>query len=677
MLPSAQTSPSIPSPHMDIPVLISGAGPSGLFAAILLTKLNVPCRLIERYHDVSPLSKALVIHARTMEILDISGILDEFLVQGQHLTEFHAYIGAKKIGVLPALSNKESHYSFGLFLEQFQTTAILTEELGALGVKVDRGWELMDTKVVENDTGKPWVETTIRRAIVGTNIRQTESKILGVVEEDPDEEGKMYETQVVRSEYMIATDGGRSVVRHKLNIAFPGRTVDNNIIIYDGHVESDIPFSCITFINGVNNRTMAAFPLLDGKVRIIIDQGVITPEEHAALKSEDLTVEKFEELASACIAPAKFKCLDCSWLTYYRVNERQAEHFSYKNRVFLAGDAAHVHSPAGGQGMNMGLQDSFNMTWKLALVLHGIAPTTILDTYEGERKPVADATIKMTAKILEAGLAQDFIGRTLRKIAFTVGPYLLPYLASNTNPVTMLTIRYHDNAINQRSKSQACVGDEYQVGQRARDGDLLAIPTRAMKASAIERTPVRLHELMMGPGVFHIVVFTSNMLLSPTASKTKSIKGVDTTTPEELANDIETHLNAWRSKWAYKSVKQIAASTLLSDPSATMTDRVRDGKLFEVHVVASDLSVPSSQVECNSSSAEPNTDALADKNVGDGKVYLDHSGIVHLKYGVAAKHGPGAIVVVRPDSHIGYRVLGANKAAWDEVDQYFESILVK
>src|SRR5207244_1513415 len=110
--------------------------------------------------------------------------------------------GPKLAGILPALTNRESFYNFGLFLEQFRTTAILTEEFEALGQKIDRGWELMDTKVVEDDeTGKSWVETTIRRAIDGTNIRQTESKVLGVVEVDADEKDKKYEVQVVRSEY--------------------------------------------------------------------------------------------------------------------------------------------------------------------------------------------------------------------------------------------------------------------------------------------------------------------------------------------------------------------------------------------------------------------------------------------------------------------------------------------
>jgi 2-polyprenyl-6-methoxyphenol hydroxylase-like FAD-dependent oxidoreductase len=130
--------------------------------------------------------------------------------------------------------------------------------LNELGVQVDRGWELMDTKVVE-EGNKSWVETTIRKAIQGTNIRTTESKVLGVVEEDAEEEGKLYQTEIVRSEYLIATDGGKSVVRHKLKIAFPGRTLDNNIIIFDGQVDSDIPFDGITQVDVHSSVVFALF----------------------------------------------------------------------------------------------------------------------------------------------------------------------------------------------------------------------------------------------------------------------------------------------------------------------------------------------------------------------------------------------------------------------------------
>ncbi|KAG0044259.1 hypothetical protein BGZ83_010491 [Gryganskiella cystojenkinii] len=669
-----------------IPVLISGAGPTGLFAAVLLTKLNIPCRLIERHLEVSPLSKALVVHARTMEFFAMSGIIDRFLDEGHHLREFHVWQAGKLSAVFPVLDNKESQYNFGLFLEQKRTTALLTAELNELGVQIDRGWELMDTRVVE-EGDQSWVETTIRKAKVGTNTRSTESKVLGVVEEDAEELGKEYETEIVRSEYLIAADGGKSVVRHKLNIAFPGRTLDNNIIIYDGHVESDIPLDCITVFNGNNDRIIGSLPLHDGQVRMILDNGTLTPEEHKALKPEDLTLEKFTALARDCIGPNhKFEPKTCSWLTYYRVNERHAEHFTHKGRVFLAGDASHVHSPAGGQGMNTGLQDSYNLAWKLALVMHGLAPKSLLDTFEVERKPVAEGIIKLSAVLLENGLAQDFIRRTIRRIAIAIGPYLFPYLAPSTNPVTMLMIRYHENAINQRNKSQPELAETFTVGQRARDGALRVIHKRDSGLVASEEDVVRLQELTAGPGIFHVLVFTSDMLTSikPVPA---TIKGIATTNSEDLAEAIDHNLSSWRSKWSYKTREEIVAETkptiikptnlsqatvaaavVSSASRSAIPCLVKAEKLFMVHVLTSeDLSGNGTQ--------HGKIEYLASNKPGEGKIYLDHLGVVHQKYGVAAKSGSGTLVVVRPDGHLGYRTLGAGHSAWEDVDRYFQSIL--
>ncbi|KAG0080226.1 hypothetical protein BGZ92_000729, partial [Podila epicladia] len=188
-------------PEMDIPVLISGGGPTGLYAAILLSKLNVPFRLVERNMEVSKLSKAIVVHARTLELFEqTGGLIAPFLKAGVPHSDFNICSGDKLASVLPVLKNKDSFYNYGLFLEQTRTVSLLTEQLESLGGVIERGWELMDTKVIELPAGgQSWVETTLRRAKVGTNIRTTESKVLGHVEQEVEQDGKEYEVQVVRS----------------------------------------------------------------------------------------------------------------------------------------------------------------------------------------------------------------------------------------------------------------------------------------------------------------------------------------------------------------------------------------------------------------------------------------------------------------------------------------------
>ncbi|KAF9157232.1 hypothetical protein DFQ26_008952, partial [Actinomortierella ambigua] len=184
-----------------VPVLISGAGPVGLFAAIVLKQLGIEHRIVERNMHDSLLSKALGVHARTLEILAMTGLADDFLAMGDKVDTFHAYIGGKRSTIISPLKQAESRYAFVLMLEQVKTGKILNKKYTELGGQVERGWELMETTVIDHDpeTGEEVVETTLRRALVGDNIRATESKVFGVVEQSAEEDGKQYEYETVRS----------------------------------------------------------------------------------------------------------------------------------------------------------------------------------------------------------------------------------------------------------------------------------------------------------------------------------------------------------------------------------------------------------------------------------------------------------------------------------------------
>ncbi|KAF9364406.1 hypothetical protein BGX34_001618 [Mortierella sp. NVP85] len=640
-----------PSKTTEIPVLISGAGPVGTLAAIMLTRLGIPCRLIERERTVSPLSKALSMHARTLEILDQTNLIDRFLMQGHPISHFNVYFNGV-LSKFPGLVNSISHYNYALFLEQVKTTAILAKELESHGLEIDRGWELMDTKVVE-ENGRSWVETTIRRALDGSNIRTTESKVLGVVELDAEQVGKEYETEVVRSEYLIAADGGKSVVRHKVNIPFLGRTLENNVILFDGHIESDLDLTNITVINGRNNKTMNVFPLSDGQYRVMVDASHLDP-------TQELTDEVFEKVAQAAAAPAKFHVKSHSWLTFYRVNERQAATYSHKNRIFLAGDAAHVHSPAGGQGMNLGLQDVYNLTWKMALVLNQLSDASILSTYETERAPVAKNVIQMSAAMFTTGFSNQLPRRIARKIITSFASVLINYITVPSSRVAMLTIRYHDNMINQPHKTQPVPKEEFQVGQRAHDGPLFIVLTEGR--SSYEN--IRLHQLIDGPGTFHILVFTSDMLSNTNShlSRKTNADGITFTNETQLKKNVDHYLQAWRTKW-------VLGSTRFQQEQKQLKEK---RPLFNVHVIGALAEQVTAQGFKDPSRIW--ADSLATASRGDGKLYFDESRILHERYGVPVKGGAGALVVVRPDSHLGYRVQGAGDSAWRDVDEYLHSV---
>ncbi|KAF9332816.1 hypothetical protein BGZ91_011548 [Linnemannia elongata] len=643
----------------EVPVLISGAGPVGTMAAIMLTRLGVPCRLIERDMTVSPLSKAFSLHARTLEIFDQTGLLDQFLVQGHPISHFDVYFNNVH-SVFPGLVNSISHFNYALFLEQRKTTAILNDELEKSGAKVDRGWELMDTKVVvDGNDGKEYVETTIRRALEGTNKRVTESTVLGTVELEADEAGKKYETEVVRSQYLIAADGGKSAVRHKVGIPFVGQTLENTVILYEGLVETDFKLSDLTVINGSNNKTMNVFPLSNGQVRVMIDASELD-------STQELTLEAFTKLAQAAAYPTRFEVKTQTWLTYYKINERQAASYSHKNRIFLAGDAAHVHSPAGGQGMNLGLQDAHNLTWKMALAIHGLADPKILETYEQERGPVAKAVIKMSSNMFAMGFSNKLAYRAIRKTVTAFISLFVGFIAVPAGTVSMLANRYETNSLNQTHKAQPVPKEPFQVGQRAHDGPL----RRVLSGGKKSETEIRLHQLLYGPGNFHILVFTSDLLSVTSASKGKDANGTPITNERELKENVQKYLSQWRSKWSYGAIRHLAGSN-----DATLSTSTKTKSIFHVHLIAA-LPERLSATDFEDPSMI-RADAFANKAIGDGALYQDEkAALVHERYGVTpVKAGAGAIVVVRPDTHLGYRVLGAGPAAWQDVDQYFHSIL--
>ena len=233
-------------------------------AGLLLAKMGIPSRIIERDMAPTPDSRAIGTHARTIEIFKLTdkALYEKAGSQSWKSESMRFYFGNSLVADIKPKPSKDSEFHVPWMLAQTQTVKILTEAYEKTGMgKVERGWELLDTKVVEQEqaqfehqqaengttqdvktttTTTSWVETTMRRAIEGTNKRKGESVVLGTVDMAGEDEDKDYEVKIVRSEYLIASDGGRSTVRHRLNIPFPGRTRDYNFILFDGHVETDL-----------------------------------------------------------------------------------------------------------------------------------------------------------------------------------------------------------------------------------------------------------------------------------------------------------------------------------------------------------------------------------------------------------------------------------------------------
>ncbi|KAG0055733.1 hypothetical protein BGZ83_007605 [Gryganskiella cystojenkinii] len=665
----------------EIPVLISGAGPTGLYAALLLTKMNIPCRVVERDLEFSSLSKCLWVHSRTLEILQLTDpeLLQQFIDQGDETRPHRFYYGGKLRGEIELAPKTESHFAKMVHLPQYKTVRILAAALEKLGVKIDWGWELVDTQVKEEEpspdrsptsssssssnstsNSTSWVETKIRRAIQGNNTRAGESKILGSVDWDGDEKDKQYEYETVKSQFLIGADGGRSAVRHKINMAFPGRTRDLGMMVFDGTVETDsVSTTNVNWIRGTSGRSMAIIPLGGNRIQIAAENGHLTQAEIVAQRNKTPTVEEFQEFLDKTLRPLKIKILTVNWLTYYHVNERRAQEFSYKGRIFLAGDAAHIHSPAAGQGLNLGLQDVHNLAWKIAFVVQGNARISLLETYSQERAPVADKVIKLTADALD----EDFNLNAkwiIRRILVSFGSIVKPIIAIKAAPVTMMQYRYFENSINKKHKTLQTASGSGAIGRRAADSSLVPIQSnhhnhdisRTAVLSEIDNSVVletvtrteqtiRLHELMTQVGAFQVLVFMGDLWARQPESA------------QQLAKVLDRHLSNWRCRWT------------LSNKENQSEKMARH--LMAVHTLTTVVATPENP--------------LADRNLGDGKAYMDLKGLLHRRYEIdaAVKKGSefgGAIVIVRPDSHIAYRTQGVGERAWNEVNEYFESILV-
>ncbi|KAF9020587.1 hypothetical protein BGZ52_002435, partial [Haplosporangium bisporale] len=395
------------TPVQEIPVLIVGAGPVGLFEAVLLTKMGIRVRIIERGSEISKMSRALGTQARSLEILAMveDGFIDKFLSQGRPIKNAHMFYGSHFRCKMPFTKGNDSRYDGALFMEQERLSKVLAKDLAEMGVNVEFGWELADTEVVESaeDTH---VKTVIRRTAAP--------------------EGEERELQVIRSEYLVAADGGKSTVRHKANIKFPGKTLVTKTIMFDGTLDTDLDLQDVTVITGVNHKSVLIFRMSDGRHRVVLEMDDFTPEDDLEKINRELTVEDFERETKACLHPGtKFKVVETFWLTCYRINERRADNYIHKGRIFLAGDAAHVHSPAGGQGMNTGLQDAHNLAWKLALVLNHLAPASILQSYHEERQPMADRAIALSSKLLRNARDQGTMHHYVKRVFLLLSPLLL------------------------------------------------------------------------------------------------------------------------------------------------------------------------------------------------------------------------------------------------------------
>jgi 2-polyprenyl-6-methoxyphenol hydroxylase-like FAD-dependent oxidoreductase len=363
-------------PSLDLDVLIVGAGPVGLTAAAALTHHGMKCRIIEKAREPSDKSKALVVWCRTMELLDQMGLAEVFIKTGMKINGGSMYANGKRLVHLVLVSD-DTPFGFPLMIPQNETERLLTEHLMRHGVKVEREKELLS--FVE---GEKSVVCKVRRA-------------------DGAEES-------IDTPWLIGCDGAHSAVRHTLGLAFSGVAEPNDWILADVHVTGPLAGAEVS-IFWHENGVLAFFPIKRDRFRMIGDTGLAS--EHGEPPTPTLAdaQAKVDERG-----PGGLTLSDPVWLANFRINERKVNEYR-KGRVMLAGDAAHIHSPAGGQGMNTGMQDAFNLAWKLALVQRGAGQAEpLLQSYSIERSAIGDQVLHNAERFTTMATLRNPTARWLR-----------------------------------------------------------------------------------------------------------------------------------------------------------------------------------------------------------------------------------------------------------------------
>jgi 2-polyprenyl-6-methoxyphenol hydroxylase-like FAD-dependent oxidoreductase len=372
-------------------VVIIGAGPTGLSLACQLIRYGVDFVIVEKNEGLTPYSKAIGVHARTLEIYEQLGLAQKAVEQGTVAGKGRLIVGGEVRGEIDFSNIGEglSPYPYVLMLEQSKNEKLLSEYLRSHGKEVL--WRTELESFSQSDSG------------VTVQVKTADSA-----------------SQIIESKYLAGCDGPKSFVRHTLGLSFEGSTFERMFYVADAQIDWNFSHDALHIC--LSKDSFVVFFPLKGEKRYRI-VGVF-PEEFAKDEGDIL----YEEIEHQIKEEAKLDVdiHDVEWFSTYKVHTRHVSKFS-AGRCFLAGDAAHIHSPAGAQGMNTGIQDGYNLAWKMALVLQGKMNEELLETYNEERLENAKRLLQTTDRMFQFAAGSEWFLAFLRT---NVLPPLAKYILS-------------------------------------------------------------------------------------------------------------------------------------------------------------------------------------------------------------------------------------------------------
>jgi len=403
-------------------VIIIGGGPTGLSLACQLVRYGIDFVVIEKNEGVTKYSKALGVQARTLEIYDQLGLADRAIERGTIVTRTRLIEGGEIRGEmhLQTFGRDLSEYPFLLMLEQSKNEELLYEYLQSHGRDVRWNTEL--DSFTQNATG------------VTAQVKTSSGEI-----------------QTINGKYLAGCDGASSPVRHTLGLTFEGSTFERLFYVADARVDWALPHDAL-HVCLAREVFVAFFPMKgEHRYRIV---GTF-PEDRNEEGGEVVYREIEQEIKSE--AKLALEISDVKWFSLYKVHSRRVNKFS-AGRCFLAGDSAHIHSPVGAQGMNTGIGDAYNLAWKLALVIKGVAAESLLDTYNEERLANAKRLLESTDRMFELAAGSNWL---LSFIRTTIFPPVAGFMASLETVskrvfplISQIGINYRDDALSEHTDDE-------------------------------------------------------------------------------------------------------------------------------------------------------------------------------------------------------------------------------
>ncbi len=417
-------------------VLIVGAGPTGLVLALWLTRLGVRVRIVDLAAAPGTTSRAVAVQARTLEFYGQIGIADDVIERGRKALAVNLWVAGRKVAHADFgdMGAGQSPFPYALLFAQDEHERLLIDRLARAGVEVERGTELLDFR----DAGGCVFARLTRRDGTGDTCEAA---------------------------YIAGCDGAHSAVRKTLNAAFPGGEYTHLFYVADVEArgatmngEIHVALDTADFL--------AAFPL-KGERRARL---VGTVRDEAAQRREQLS---WSDVSKRVIEWMRVDVERVNWFSTYRVHHRVADHFR-RGRAFLLGDAAHIHSPVGGQGMNTGIGDAVNLAWKLAAVVRGRADASLLDSYEPERIAFARRLVATTDRAFTAVTSRGALARLLRlRIVPRLIPALFKLRAARRfmfRTLSQAAVNYRGSDLSEGRAGSVCGGDRLPWVPGAEEG---------------------------------------------------------------------------------------------------------------------------------------------------------------------------------------------------------------